>query len=41
MHLADDIVPQAVFYGTLAPLATYFIVKVLLVNPFVKAEKEK
>ena len=41
IHLADDIVPSAVFYGTAVPLVVYIVVQKLLVSPFLKAEKEK
>ncbi|KAK2157929.1 hypothetical protein LSH36_181g03013 [Paralvinella palmiformis] len=41
IHLADEIVPNAIFYGTFLPVATYFAVKLLIVNPFLKDQKEK
>ena len=39
--LSEEIVPSAVFYGTVAPVVIYFIVKNLIVNPFLNEQKEK
>ncbi|XP_030843189.1 dnaJ homolog subfamily C member 11 isoform X1 [Strongylocentrotus purpuratus] len=40
IHLSQDISPQAIFYGTVAPLAIYWIIKVLVVNPYLQKQKE-
>ncbi|KAI0207079.1 DnaJ-like protein subfamily C member 11 [Lamellibrachia satsuma] len=41
IHLSETIVPSAVFYGTVVPIGVYFAVKILLVNPFMKGQKER
>ncbi|KAK3740940.1 hypothetical protein QZH41_017787 [Actinostola sp. cb2023] len=41
MSLSEEISPAAMFYGTVVPLVLYWAVKVLVVNPFLKHEKEK
>ncbi|XP_063965152.1 dnaJ homolog subfamily C member 11-like isoform X2 [Lytechinus pictus] len=40
IHLSQEISPQAIFYGTVAPLAVYWIIKVLVVNPYLQKQKE-
>ena len=40
-YLSEEIVPQAILYGTVLPLVAYVVIKALFVNPFLKAEKEK
>ena len=39
--LSQDIVPSAVFYGTVTPMLVYFTVKKLIVDPFISDQKEK
>ncbi len=39
IHLAHDISPQAIFYGTVAPVLTYWLIKVLVVGPFLNRQK--
>ncbi|XP_013405783.1 dnaJ homolog subfamily C member 11-like [Lingula anatina] len=41
IQLSDEILPKAIFYGTVVPLVTYFVVKKLIVDPFVQKEKEE
>ena len=41
IHLSQDIVPNAIFYGTIAPLAVFWLVKVTVIDPYLKKEKEK
>ncbi|ELT99888.1 hypothetical protein CAPTEDRAFT_177367 [Capitella teleta] len=41
IHLSEEIVPQAVFYGTVVPVLLYFGVKVLVVRPFLKDKQEE
>ena len=33
---SDAIVPEAIFYGTVLPIAAYWAIKVFLINPFMK-----
>ncbi|XP_033641922.1 dnaJ homolog subfamily C member 11-like [Asterias rubens] len=39
IHLAHDISPQAIFYGTVAPVLTYWLIKALVVDPFLNRQK--
>jgi len=41
INLSEEIQPAAIFYGTVVPVAVFWVVKVLIVNPFLKVEKEK
>ena len=41
INLSEEIVPSAVFYGTVAPVVLYLVVKNLIVNPFLAEKKEK
>ncbi|KAJ7393345.1 DnaJ (Hsp40), sub C, member 11 [Desmophyllum pertusum] len=40
INLSEEIHPAAIFYGTVVPVAVFWVVKVLIVNPFLKMEKE-
>ena len=40
INLSEEIQPAAIFYGTVVPVAVFWVVKMLIVNPFVKMEKE-
>lgn len=40
IHLSQEICPQAILYGTLAPVAIYFLVKAIIVTPLVKKQME-
>lgn len=33
IHLAEDIVPAAVFYATVTPVLTYFVIKKVIIDP--------
>ena len=39
--LADFVSPSAIFYGTVVPLTVYNIARVLIVNPYLKQQKDK
>ncbi|XP_063991698.1 dnaJ homolog subfamily C member 11 isoform X2 [Diachasmimorpha longicaudata] len=39
--LCEDVLPAPVFYGTVAPLITWIIVKKLIVDPVVKEQRER
>ncbi|KAK2551213.1 DnaJ-like protein subfamily C member 11 [Acropora cervicornis] len=39
--LSEEIHPAAIFYGTVVPVFVFWVVKVLIVNPFLKIEKER
>jgi len=45
IHLADEVLMQPVFYGTVAPLLTWFTIQKLIVDPYThrkkQAEKQK
>ncbi|KAK7093992.1 dnaJ homolog subfamily C member 11-like isoform X2 [Littorina saxatilis] len=41
IHLSETLSPSAIMYGTLVPVATYFVVKKLIVDPFLKQQKEQ
>lgn len=44
IHLCEEMMPSPVFYGTLAPIFVYVVVKNLIVDPYIKvreAEKVK
>eukprot|EP00794_Sanderia_malayensis_P014998 gene14998-16546_t len=39
--LSEAVSPSAIFYGTCVPLLTYWAVKTLIVNPFLKKEEDR
>ncbi len=41
IHLTDQILPSAVFYATVGPLAIYLAVQKLIIMPYVQAHKEQ
>ncbi|XP_016137961.1 dnaJ homolog subfamily C member 11-like [Sinocyclocheilus grahami] len=41
IHLTDQILPSAVFYATVGPLAIYLAVQKLIIMPYVRAQKEQ
>ncbi|KAK7481415.1 hypothetical protein BaRGS_00027371 [Batillaria attramentaria] len=41
IHLSESICPTAIVYGTAIPIAAYFVVKKLIVDPFLKQQKEQ
>ena len=40
IHLSHEIVPSAIFYGTIAPLAIFYVVKKLIIDPYVRDKEE-
>jgi DnaJ homolog subfamily C member 11 len=40
IHLSHELIPSAIFYGSLAPIVLFYITKKLLVEPYLR-EKEK
>ena len=40
IYLSEEINHAAIFYGTVVPVAVFWVVKMLIVNPFLKMEKE-
>ncbi len=40
IHLSNEIVPSAIFYGTVTPLLAYYVVKKLVIDPYVKNKEE-
>lgn len=41
IHLCDDILPSPIFYATVTPLITYFIIRKLVVDPYVREREER
>lgn len=41
IHLTDQILPSAVFYATVGPLAIYLAVQKLIIMPYIQAQKEQ
>uniref|UniRef100_A0A182JRE3 J domain-containing protein n=1 Tax=Anopheles christyi TaxID=43041 RepID=A0A182JRE3_9DIPT len=41
IHLSEEIIPAAVFYATVTPLVTYFVLKKMLFDPMNEATKQK
>ncbi|KAL8587316.1 hypothetical protein ACOMHN_045563 [Nucella lapillus] len=41
IHLSENLSPSAIMYGTVVPVAAYFIIKKLIVDPFLKQQKEQ
>jgi DnaJ family protein C protein 11 len=41
VHLSHEVVPSAIFYGTVTPLICYYVVKKLVIDPYVKATEEE
>ncbi|XP_033100299.1 dnaJ homolog subfamily C member 11-like [Anneissia japonica] len=41
IHLSQEMAPNAIFYGTVVPIAVYWLVKVIIVNPFMIKMKEE
>lgn len=38
---SDAIIPEAIFYGTVLPVAAYWAIKVFIVNPFMKRRENE
>ena len=41
VHLADEVLMQPIFYGTVAPLLTWFTIQKLVIDPYTHRKKEK
>lgn len=41
IHLSQEISPPAIFYGTVTPLVIYYVVKHLIIDPYLKNKEEK
>lgn len=41
IFLSDQLLPSPIFYGTFVPVITYYVVKVLIVTPYVKQQKKR
>ncbi|XP_025083076.1 dnaJ homolog subfamily C member 11-like isoform X2 [Pomacea canaliculata] len=41
IHLSETISPSAILYGTFVPIAAFFLIKKLIVEPFLKQQKEQ
>lgn len=39
IHLAEDIIPAAVFYATVTPVLTYFVIKKVIIDPMNEDKK--
>ncbi|XP_064641840.1 dnaJ homolog subfamily C member 11-like [Lineus longissimus] len=41
IHLSEEISPSAILYGTIVPLAAFYIIKKLIITPILDQEKER
>ena len=41
IHLSNEIMPSAIFYGTCAPLMIYYVAKRLIIDPYIKENEER
>ncbi len=41
IHLSQEVVPSAIFYGTVTPLVIYYVAKRLVIGPYLKNKEEK
>ncbi|KAK2725482.1 hypothetical protein QYM36_000092 [Artemia franciscana] len=39
IHLCEEIIPSAIFYGTLVPVGCYFVISKLILDPYKKRQK--
>jgi DnaJ homolog subfamily C member 11 len=39
IHLSEEVVPAAIFYGTVVPAVSWLLVKSLIIDPYVAREK--
>lgn len=39
IHLSEEVVPAAIFYGTVVPVVGWLLVKSLIIDPYVAREK--
>jgi DnaJ family protein C protein 11 len=41
IKLSEQLMPSAVFYGTAFPMMIYFIVRKLIVDPYIKDQEDQ
>lgn len=41
VHLSHEIVPSAIFYGTVTPLIVYYVARKLVLDPYMKRQEEE
>ncbi|XP_055630743.1 dnaJ homolog subfamily C member 11 [Toxorhynchites rutilus septentrionalis] len=41
IHLSEEIIPAAIFYATITPLLTYFVLKKTIIDPMNEASKQR
>lgn len=41
IHLSEDIIPAAIFYATITPLVTWFVVKKAVIEPMNAEQKQR
>lgn len=41
VHLTDQLLPSAIFYATVGPLVFYLAVQRLVIQPYMRAQKEQ
>ena len=41
IHLCEDVLPSPIFYGTVAPLVAWVLVRRLVVEPYIQQQKAK
>jgi DnaJ family protein C protein 11 len=41
IQLSEDILPSAIFYGSLVPVAFYFVLNKFVIEPYIKDKKQK
>ncbi|XP_023215664.1 dnaJ homolog subfamily C member 11-like [Centruroides sculpturatus] len=41
LQLSEEILPSAIFYGTVVPLVAWYVVKVVVIKPYVNREKKR
>jgi DnaJ family protein C protein 11 len=39
--LSQEVLPSAIFYGTVAPVAAYYIIKRMFIDPYLKQKEEE
>lgn len=40
IHLSHEILPSAIFYGTITPIIGFLVVKKLIIDPYLKQKEE-
>lgn len=41
IHLSEELNPSAIVYGTIIPVVSYFVIRKLIVNPFLRQQKQR